>query len=41
MTREEEIRNAIDMTFPIHPSEKGRSYGKSLMATCFEASERD
>ena len=37
MTREEQIRNAVDTTFPIHPSEKGRNYEQSLMATGFEA----
>lgn len=36
MTREEEIRNAIDTIFPILPSEKGRKYEQALMAT-FEA----
>ena len=36
MTREEEIRNAIDTTFPIPPSEKGRTYEQALMATGFE-----
>ena len=37
MTREEEIRNAIDTIFPIPPSEKGRKYEQALMATGFEA----
>lgn len=37
MTREEEIRNAIDTTFPIPPSEKGRTYEQALMATGFES----
>ena len=37
MTRQEEIRNAVDTTFPIHPSEKGRKYEQALMATGFEA----
>ena len=37
MTREEEIWNAIDTTFPIHHSDKGRNYEQSLMATGFEA----
>lgn len=37
MTREEQIRNAVDTTFPIHPSEKGRNYEQALMATGFEA----
>ena len=36
MTREEEIRNAVDTTFPIPPSEKGRAYEQALMATGFE-----
>lgn len=36
MTREEEIRNAVDTTFPIPPSEKGRTYEQALMATGFE-----
>ena len=37
MTREEEIRNAIDTIFPIPPYEKGRKYEQALMATGFEA----
>ena len=37
MTREEEIRNAIDTIFSIPPSEKGRKYEQALMATGFEA----
>ena len=37
MTREEEIRNAIDTILPIPPSEKGRKYEQALMATGFEA----
>ena len=37
MTRQEEIRNAIDTIFPIPPSEKGRKYEQALMATGFEA----
>ena len=37
MTREEEIRNAIDTIFPIPPSEKGRKHEQALMATGFEA----
>ena len=37
MTREEEIRNAIDTIFPIPPSKKGRKYEQALMATGFEA----
>lgn len=40
MTREEEIRNAIDTIFPIPPSEKGRKYEQALMATGFEAGVR-
>ena len=36
MSRQEEIRNAIDMIFPIPPSEKGRKYEQALMATGFE-----
>ena len=37
MTREEaEIRNAIDTTFPIFNTEKGRTYEQALMATGFE-----
>ena len=36
MSREEEIRNAIDTTFPIPSSEKGRTYEQALMATGFE-----
>lgn len=37
MTREEQIRNAVDTTFPVPPSEKGRNYEQALMATGFEA----
>lgn len=37
MTRQEEIRNAIDTIFPIPLSEKGRKYEQALMATGFEA----
>ena len=37
MTREERIRNAVDTTFPIASSEKGRNYEQALMATGFEA----
>lgn len=37
MTRDEEIRNAIDTTFPIPPFEKGRTYEQALMATGFES----
>lgn len=36
MTREEEIRNAIDTILPIPPSDKGRKYEQVLMATGFE-----
>ena len=36
MTRQDEIRNAIDTIFPIPPSEKGRKYEQALMATGFE-----
>ena len=36
MTREEEIRNAIDTIIPILPSENGRTYEQALMATGFE-----
>ena len=37
MTREEEIRNAIDTIIPIPPSGNGRKYEQALMATGFEA----
>ena len=37
MTREEEIRKAIDTMFPIPASVKGREYEQALMATGFEA----
>lgn len=37
MTREEEIRNAVDTIIPIPPSENGRKYEQALMATGFEA----
>lgn len=37
MTREEEIRNAIDKIIPIPPSEKGRNYEQALMAAGFQA----
>ena len=37
MTREEEIRKAIDTIFPIPSYEKGRKYEQALMATGFEA----
>lgn len=36
MTREEEIRNAIDTMIPILPSESGSTYEQALMATGFE-----
>ena len=36
MTRQEEIRNAIDTIIPIPPSENGRTYEQALMATGFE-----
>ena len=36
MTREEQIRNAVDTTFPIPPSENGRNYEQALMATGFQ-----
>ena len=37
MTREEEIRNAIDTIIPISPLWDGRTYEQALMATGFEA----
>ena len=37
MTRDEEVRNAIDTIFPIPHPEKGRKYEQALMATGFEA----
>ena len=37
MTRDEEIRNAIDTIIPIPPSNNGRTYEQALMATGFEA----
>ena len=37
MTRDEEIRNAIDKIIPIPPSGNGRTYEQALMATGFEA----
>ena len=37
MTRQEEIRNAIDKIIPISPSRNGRTYEQSLMATGFES----
>ena len=36
MTRQEEIRNAIDTIIPILPSKNGRTYEQALMATGFE-----
>ena len=36
MTREEQIRNAVDTTFPIPPQENGRNYEQALMATGFQ-----
>ena len=36
MTREEEIRNAIDTIIPIPPYRDGRTYEQALMATGFE-----
>ena len=37
MTREEEIRNAVDTIIPIPPYRDGRTYEQALMATGFEA----
>ena len=37
MTRQKEIRNAIDTIFPIPHPENGRKYEQALMATGFEA----
>ena len=37
MTREKEIRKAIDTMFPIPASVKGREHEQALMATGFEA----
>ena len=37
MTREEEIRNAIDTIIPIPPHRDGRTYEQALMATGFVA----
>lgn len=37
MTREKEIRKAIDTIFPIPASAKGRDYEQALMATGFQA----
>ena len=36
MSRQEEIRNAIDKIIPISPSMNGRTYEQYLMATGFE-----
>ena len=36
MTREDQIRNAVDTTFPMPPSGEGRKYEQALMATGFE-----
>ena len=36
MTRDEEIRNAIDTIIPILPSNNGRTYEQALMAAGFE-----
>lgn len=36
MTRQEEIRNAIDTIIPIIPNRNGRTYEQALMASCFE-----
>ena len=37
MTRQEEIRNAVDAIMPIPPYRDGRTYEQALMATGFEA----
>ena len=37
MTREEEVRNAIDTIIPIFRSNNGRTYEQALMASGFEA----
>ena len=37
MTRQEEIRNAIDKIIPISTYRNGRTYEQSLMATGFES----
>ena len=37
MTRQEEIRTAVDTIVPILPSNNGRAYEQALMATGFEA----
>ena len=36
MTRQEEIRNAIDTIIPIIPNRNGRTYEQALMASGFE-----
>lgn len=36
MTRQEEIRNAIDTIIPILPNRNGRTYEQALMASGFE-----
>ena len=36
MTRQEEIRTAVDTIVPILPSNNGRTYEQALMATGFE-----
>ena len=40
MTRQEEIRNAIDKIIPISYSRKGRTYEQSLMATGFDSNQK-
>lgn len=37
MTRDEEVRNAIDTIIPIFRSNNGRTYEQALMASGFEA----
>ena len=37
MTRQEEIRNAVDTIIPISPSRNGRTYEQALIASGFEA----
>ena len=37
MTREEEIRTAVDTIVPILPSNNGRTYEQALIASGFEA----
>ena len=36
MTRQEEIRNAVDTIIPISPSRNGRTYEQALIASGFE-----